>query len=158
MKKKLTFGIALGLAGLTILLATVASKSATTLTQAQNVELLKAREAVWRAWFADDRAALERFLPEDTIAINNGAEKWEHRAEVLESAKQFADGGGKLTSLSFPHVEIQSFGDVAILYSLWTTATEVHGQRSVSSGRATEIFVRRNGQWLNTGWHLDSCK
>lgn len=54
----------------------------------------------------------ERVLPEDTIAINNGAEKWEHRAEVLEAAKQFAAGGGKLIHLSFPHTEVQSFGDV----------------------------------------------
>jgi ketosteroid isomerase-like protein len=158
MRNKLALGIALGLASLTILPATGADKSATTLTQTQYAELLRAREAVWRAWFADDRAALEKVLPEDTIAINNGDEKWEHRAEVLASAKQFGADGGKLIHLSFPHVEVQSFGDVAVLYSLWTTETEAHGQHSVSSGRATEIFVRRNGQWLNAGWHLDSGK
>lgn len=148
----------MGLAALATVVATGADKPATTLTQTQYAELLNAREAVWRAWFADDRAALEKVLPEDTIAINNGAEKWEHRAEVLESAKQFAAGGGKLISLSFPHVEVQSFGDVAILYSLWTAEIEVNGQHSVSSVRATEVFVRRKGQWLNPGWHLDSGK
>ncbi len=158
MRNKLVSGIALGLASLGILAATATDKSATSLTQTEYAELLKAREAAWRAWFADDHAALEKVLPEDTIAINNGDEKWEHRAEVLESAKQFASDGGKLISLSFPRVEVQTFGDVAVLYSLWTTETEVHGQRSVSSGRATEIFVRRNGRWLNPGWHLDSGK
>jgi ketosteroid isomerase-like protein len=158
MKNKLAFGIALGLAALTILPAIGADRSATILTDTQYAELLRVREAVWRAWFADDRAKLEEILPEDTIAINNGAEKWEHRAEILESAKHFAAGGGKLIHLSFPHVEVQSFGDVAILYSLWTAEIEVAGQHSVNSGRATEIFVRRNGQWLNTGWHLDSGK
>jgi ketosteroid isomerase-like protein len=158
MKTKLALGIALGLAALTILPATGADKSLTTLTQTQYAELLRVQEAVWRAWFADDRAVLDKVLPEDTIAINYGAEKWEHRAEILESAKQFAAGGGKLIHLSFPHVEVQSFGDVAILYSLWTAEIEVDGQHSTNSGRATEIFVRRHGQWLNTGWHLDSGK
>jgi ketosteroid isomerase-like protein len=158
MKNKLALGIALGLASLTIAPAAGADKTATTLTQTRYAELLRAREAVWRAWFANDRVALEKALPEDIIAINNGDEKWQHRAEVLESAKQFAADGGKLIQLSFPQVEIQSFGDVAVLYSLWTTETEVHGQRSINSGRATEVFVRRNGQWLNAGWHLDSGK
>jgi len=23
-------------------------------------------------------------------------------------------------------------------------------------GRATEVFVRQNGMWVNPGWHLDS--
>ena len=155
---KLAFGIILGLAALTILPAIGAGEPATTFAQTQYEELLRAREAVWRAWFADDRATLEKVLPDDVIAINNGAEKWEHRAEVLEGAKQFAAGGGKLIHLSFPQTEVQAFGDVAILYSLWTTEIEFHGQHSVSSGRATEIFVSRNGQWLNTGWHLDSGK
>jgi len=132
--------------------------SAASATESQRAELLRAREAIWRAWFANDRAALEKLLPEDTIAINNGEEKWEHRAEVLESAKKFAADGGKLIQLSFPHVEVQVFADVAVLYSLWTTETETHGKRTVSSGRATEVFVKRNGQWLNAGWHLDSGK
>jgi ketosteroid isomerase-like protein len=158
VRNKLALGIALGLASLTILPSTRADKFATTLTQTQYAELLRAREAVWRAWFANDRAALERLLPEDAIAINNGDERWERRTEVLESSKQFAANGGKLIHLSFPHVEVQSFGDVAVLYSLWSTETEAHGQRIASSGRATEIFVRRNGQWLNAGWHLDSGK
>jgi SnoaL-like domain len=92
------------------------------------------------------------------LPSTNGDEKWEHRAEVLESAKRFVTGGGKVIHLSFPHLEIQSFGDVAILYSLWTTDTEAHGQHSVSSGRATEIFLRCNAQWLNVGCHLDSGK
>jgi len=32
------------------------------------------------------------------------------------------------------------------------------GKRSVTSGRVTEIFVRRNGKWTNPGWHTDSEK
>jgi ketosteroid isomerase-like protein len=158
MRIILMFAIALALISLSILPATAGDKSASTLTHAQYAELLNAREAVWKAWFANDRATLEKLLPEDTIAINNGEEQWERRAEVLETAKQFAADGGKLISLAFPRVEVQAFGNVAVLYSLWSTETERHGQRTVSSGRATEVFVRRDGQWLNSGWHLDSGK
>jgi ketosteroid isomerase-like protein len=48
------------------------------------------------------------------------------------------------------------FGDTAILYSQFLYQTEANGNRSTSSGRATEVFVRRNGKWVNVGWHLDS--
>ncbi len=126
------------------------------LNPVERAELLKTREAVWRAWFTNDRETLEKFLPGELIGINNGEEKWDTRAIALEGAAQFAAEGKRLVRLEFPHTEIQVFGDVAVLYSLFTTETEVHGQRTVSSGRATEIFVRRDGYWLNAGWHLDS--
>lgn len=158
MQNKLISAIALALISLSVSPATARDRSASALTQSQYTELLNAREAVWKAWFANDRATLEKLLPEDTLAINNGEEQWERRAEVLETAKQFAEDGGKLIHLSFPRVEVQALGNVAVLYSLWSTETERHGQRTVSSGRATEVFVRRHGQWLNSGWHLDSGK
>jgi hypothetical protein len=128
------------------------------LSQADRTELLQVREAVWRAWFTNDRTALEKFLPADLVGINNGDEKWDTREIAIEGAAQFAANGGKLLRLEFPRTEIQSYGDVVVLYSLFTTETEVHGQSTVNSGRSTEIFVRRNGQWLNPGWHLDSGK
>jgi hypothetical protein len=45
---------------------------------------------------------------------------------------------------------------VAILYTTWSYTLEVEGKAQTSSGRGTEIFVRRDGQWVNSGWHLDS--
>jgi AraC-like DNA-binding protein len=149
MKSNLLRGTALGLASFTIL-------PVNGLAQDQYREVLRAQDTVWRAWFANDQATLEKVLPEKVIAINNGQDRWEHRAQILESAKRFAADGDKLIRLSFPHVEAQFFDDVAILYSHWETETEVHGKPVVSSGRATEIFVHRNGKWLNAGWHLDS--
>jgi len=35
--------------------------------------LLESREAVWRAFFANDRAALERLVPEETLTVEPGA-------------------------------------------------------------------------------------
>jgi Domain of unknown function (DUF4440) len=77
---------------------------------------------------------------------------------VFQSAAEFQSAGNKLIRLEFPHTEIQHFGDVAIVWSDYLVETESHGKRSVSSGRASEIFVCHNGQWTNPGWHTDSTK
>ena len=32
----------------------------------------------------------------------------------------------------------------------------MNGQRSITKGRGTEIFVKRGNELVNVGWHLDS--
>lgn len=118
--------------------------------------ILTAREAVWKAWFSNDRAALERLIPEETIAIDQ--EGWSDRAAIFAGAKRFADSGGKLVKLEFPKTEIQVYGNTVIVYTTYLFETEVKGQRSTASGRATEMFVRRGDELVNVGWHMDSCK
>ena len=129
-----------------------------TLTSAQREQLLKEREAVWRAWFANRQAELDVVIPADTLAINAGEEAWADRDAVLTSARQFAQAGGKLVRLEYPKTEIRVYGDVAILYTTYLLETETNGQRQTQAGRGTEILVRRNGRWVNPGWHLDSGK
>ncbi|MGA3225507.1 MAG: nuclear transport factor 2 family protein [Acidobacteriaceae bacterium] len=121
-------------------------------------QLLTVREAVWRSWFANDVRTLRQLVPPGTIVISAGEPQWKHQTEVLQSAVQFQADGGKLVRLEFPRTEIQRFGDVAILYSEYTVETEMKGKRSVSSGRATEVFVLHDGQWTNPGWHTDAEK
>jgi ketosteroid isomerase-like protein len=121
-------------------------------------ELLKTREAVWRAWFANDTKALEALVPPDTIVISAGEEKWKHQAEIFQSAADFQAKGGKLIRLEFPRTEVQRYGDVAITYSQYLYETEMDGKRSVTTGRVTETFVLRNGKWTNPGWHTDEEK
>jgi hypothetical protein len=58
--------------------------------------LLAKREAVWKAWFANDRPVLEKMIPQEAIAINSGSKDWSNRDAILASAKAFADGGSKL--------------------------------------------------------------
>jgi ketosteroid isomerase-like protein len=116
------------------------------------------RETVWRAWFANDTKALEKLVPADTIVISAGEEKWKNQTEVFQSAAEFQAGGGKLIRLEFPRTEIQRFGDVAIIWSQYLVEMETNGKRSLTSGRVTEVFVRRHGQWTNPGWHTDSTK
>lgn len=128
---------------------------ARTITPEIRERILAAREAVWKAWFANDRPLLEKLIPEEAIAINDGEENWSNRAAILEGAKRFADNGGKLVRLEFPKTEIQVYGDTIIIYTNYVYETEVNGKRSTSSGRGTEMFVRRGNDLVNVGWHLD---
>jgi ketosteroid isomerase-like protein len=121
-------------------------------------ELLKVRETVWRAWFDNDTNALQKLVPPDTIVISSGEEKWKKQADIFRTAAEFQAAGGKLRRLEFPRTEVQRFGDVAIIWSQYLVETETGGKRSVDSGRVTEIFVRREGQWTNPGWHTDAFK
>jgi hypothetical protein len=117
--------------------------------------LLDAREAVWRAWFSNDREQLDELIPPETIAIDAGEEKWRYHDDVLSGSREFVASGGKLVKLKFPETEIQLYGPAAILYSKYQLATAVNGKTNTHSGRATEVFVHRGGKWLNAGWHLD---
>jgi hypothetical protein len=121
-------------------------------------ELLRARDAVWRAWFAGDINILEQFVPPETIVMSGGEREWKHQAEVLRSSSEFHAKGGKLIRLEFPRTEVQHFGDVAVVWSSYVLETEVDGKRSVGSSRVTEIFVWRHGLWTNPGWHTDDEK
>jgi hypothetical protein len=121
-------------------------------------QVLTAREAVWRAYFANDQAALKRLIPDEVIAIDNGVEEWSNRAAILMSAQRFADSGGKLVRLEFPKTELQIYGNTIIVYTTYSYEIEMTGKRTTQSGRGTEIFVRRGNELVNTGWHLDAEK
>jgi hypothetical protein len=121
-------------------------------------QLLDAREAVWRAYFVNDRATLEKLIPEETLTIEAGDNAWGNRQTVFASAARFAQGGGKLVKLEFPKTEIQCYGFTAVVYSNYLIEVDINGQRSQQAGRVTELFVQRNGQWVNPGWHMDSGK
>ncbi len=126
--------------------------------QESDRELLQVREAVWRAWFAGDIKSLRELVPAETIVMSGGEKEWKNQADVLRTAADFHAQGGNLVRLEFPRTEVQHFGDVAIVWSDFLVETEMSGKSSVSTGRASEVFVRRNGHWLNPGWHTDSTK
>ncbi len=60
-----------------------------------NAELLKVRETVWRAWFANDTKALRELVPPDTIVISAGEENWKNQAQVLSIRGRFPCRRGK---------------------------------------------------------------
>lgn len=121
-------------------------------------DLLAARDAAWRSFFADDpAAAIEKTLDPEVIAIQENQEKWETRSHLIAVAKGMQKQGIKLVRLEFPRTEIQLFGDTAILYYTYIIEEAAEGKSSgVDAGRGTEVFVRRDGRWIDVGWHLDS--
>ena len=121
-------------------------------------ELLRAREIVWRAWFAGDIKTLEELVPPETIVMSGGEKEWKHQSDVLRSSTAFHSKGGRLVRLEFPRTEVQHFGVVAIVWSSYFLETEVDGKRSLGSSRVTEIFVWQHGRWTNPGWHTDEEK
>jgi ketosteroid isomerase-like protein len=135
---------------------TVSAQTHTKPTESERKELLTVRRLVWDSYFNNDRTQLTRLIGEDFLTINPGEEHWQDKAEFLAGAQGFAEHQGKLVSLTFPRTEIQEFGDVAVLYSIVRITMESGGKRESLNCRSTEVFQKREGQWVNTGAHVDS--
>jgi len=117
--------------------------------------LLTARAAVWHAWFAGDQKALTKLLPPELVTISpDPARPIGTRDSELAGSREFAAAGGKLTRLAFPTTEIQAYGNTAVIYTSYEMTLQSGGDTRTERGMATEVFVQRDGQWLNTGWQL----
>jgi hypothetical protein len=122
---------------------------------AQNPDLMRVQREVWEVFFAGDTARLRALTP-GLIAIDGGSTTFSDQESMVRSSARFHAGGGRLVELTFPVLRVQRFGDVAIVYSKYRLVTVMGGDTSRQGGRATEVFVRQNGAWVNPGWHLDS--
>jgi hypothetical protein len=118
-------------------------------------DVLAAREAAWRSYFAGDTKTLGDLLPPEFIGINMGDVPFSDRASELEGAKSFAARGGRLVRLAFPETRAQRFGDVVVLYGRFEVVILSDGGEQTLRGRLTEVFVKRDGKWVHPGWHLD---
>jgi Domain of unknown function (DUF4440) len=116
--------------------------------------LMKAREAVWRAWFGGDEAALRTLLPPETIALAAGSDGWSTRDAIITSSLDFSRAGGTLVRLEFPRTDVQQYGATAILYTSYVFETNTNGRTASERGKAIEIFVRQQNGWVNSGWQL----
>ena len=120
-------------------------------------ELLTIREAAWRTWFVNDRAGFERVVPDELVALGWDGGPWQDRTQTIAGMAEFAKSGQTLTTLEFPRNVFQRYGDAVILYtSFRIVLTDRAGAAQEVTGRGTEIFVRRRGRWIHTGWHLDT--
>lgn len=120
----------------------------------ERAALLKAREAVWRAWFAGDEGSLTRLLPPELITIEPGSTTFGSFKSTVDGSRGFAGSGGQLTRIAFPSTEFQVYGNTAILYTSYEMDLTIGGQTNTQRGMATEVFVLKDGQWVNTGWQL----
>jgi len=119
-------------------------------------QLLAARERAWRSFFQEDTSALEDILAPELIAIQENSVAWGERAGLISLAESMQDRGVELTRLEFPRTEIQVCDDTAFLYYTYIMEQRLGEQAAVHAGRGTEIFVRRDGRWVDVGWHLDN--
>ena len=117
-------------------------------------ELETAREAVWRAWFAGDSAALTRLIPPALAA--GSASGWEDRPASIANAQRSAAAGVRLLEIRFDSSTTTLKGHTAVMQARFTYVLEAPGgQRRTVSGRATEVFVRQNDRWVNPFWYLE---
>ena len=124
------------------------------LSEEQKKPILAAREAVWRAWYGGDTKALADLLPPELIVMHSGSSDFGSHASIVAASAEFAKSGGKLTRLTFPRTEFQRYGNTVIIYTTYELDIEQGGKVKTERGKATEVFVRRGGKWLNTGWQL----
>jgi Domain of unknown function (DUF4440) len=123
---------------------------------ATKAQLLTLREAAWRTFFSNDQAGFQRVVPAELLAMGWDGGSWDDRAQTMANMAAFAKSGQKLTTLEFPRTEFQRYGDVVILYTTFRIVLQrTDGTSTETTGRGTEVFVRRGGQWAHTAWHLD---
>ncbi len=77
--------------------------------QDERAQILKVRESVWRAWFANDTKALERLVPADAIVISSDEAKWKNQSDILRTAAEFQAERRKIDP-----VGISTDGDSAV--------------------------------------------
>lgn len=118
-------------------------------------EVLRLREAAWRAWFGGDEAALRSMLPAEFIGLDMADGPFSDLDKTLAESRAYRAGGGRLVRLEFPETRAQRLGDVIVLYGRYSVVLESEGKESTFAGRLTEIFVQREGRWWHPGWHLD---
>jgi Domain of unknown function (DUF4440) len=121
-------------------------------------QVLRLREIAWRTWFANDQEGFKRVVPHELLAFNWDGGPWEDREETLKGMSEFAKSGLTLASLEFPDNVLQKYGETIILYTTFRVVL-AHGDGSTQTitGRGTEVFVKRRGRWIHTGWHLDKA-
>jgi hypothetical protein len=137
------------------LVAQAAPRVSRTLTGTEMANLEAVRKAVWVDWFTGDTASLRKVLGPELVAIAAGVQHWQSLDEALAASAGFKASGGTLVSVSFDSTLTHRFGETVIMFSHYTVVTESAGRRQVQKGKATEVFVRSNGHWVHTSWHLD---
>jgi len=130
----------------------VVSRTSDVIDDTTRAAVLAARDAIWRAWFAHDTAALRRLLPRSTTAGEGGG--WESREEIVAGSLQSAASGRRLVGIRFDDTRIHANGNVVVVFSNYTLDLEHEGRRNTVTGSASEVFVRTDGGWQNPFWYL----
>jgi ketosteroid isomerase-like protein len=106
-------------------------------------ELLKLEEQFAEAIIKNDPGAIERLVTDDWIIINadGGIIDKERFLGVIKS--------GALTHemMESDNMRVRVYADSAVVTALTRTQGKFMGQEFSTHERATDVFVRRDGQW-----------
>lgn len=128
--------------------------SRTSVDAKTRTELERARDVIWRSWFAGDSATLDRVLA-GALAAGDAVDGWADRKRVIADSREFAKNGGKLIDLKFDSTAIELHGKVAVMTARYSfTTADRSGRRETTRGYAVEIFVNEKGAWTHPFWHL----
>lgn len=116
--------------------------------------LLKARDEVWHACLTLDIPGIEATIPDELVGLEAVGQDWSTKEGLLRYAKANQSKRPALVKLEFPRTDIHAYGDVVTLYTTYAYSLKRGDEVKEHSGHATETFVRRDGRWLNSGWHL----
>ncbi len=120
-------------------------------------KILALREQAWRAWFSNDVKGFEATVPEELVGIGWSDGPWQDRKSTIEDMQEFAKSGQYIARLEFVHNVFQQYENVIVLYSKFEIdLKQTDGVVNPVKGRCSEIFVKRKGKWIHTGWHLDN--
>ena len=132
-----------------------APRVASTLPASERAELEKIRKDVWVMWFAGDTAGMRKVLGPELVALSADEPRWATLEMTLAKSAEFKASGGRLSAVRFDSTTIHRFGDAVVMFSKYEIDLDNNGQKAMVKGRATEVFVRANGKWVHTSWHLD---
>jgi hypothetical protein len=136
--------------------AQAAPRVASRLSGSELTTLEAVRKAVWVDWFSGDTTALRHALGPELVAMGIGTPHWQSLDETIASSAKFKADGGRFVSVSFDSTTTHCFGNVVVMFSHFAVTTEGASGQTTRKGRATEVFVRSNNQWVHTSWHLDA--
>jgi hypothetical protein len=119
------------------------------------LQLVAARDTVWRAFFRNDTALLHRYIPPAAATAEGAAAmRWSTRDDIMAAAG-FASSKSRLIDVTFENTQIVSSGHSALVQSNYQVIIESGERRDTTRGRATELFVRQGTTWVNPYWQLE---
>jgi ketosteroid isomerase-like protein len=97
--------------------------------------------------------ALEHMTLPDYIAVGGPFGRTIGREVMLKQAKEFLFNS-TIEDWSVTDLQIRRHGDVCVCSYLWTERGKHSGKAYEIGGVATDVLVRREGQWLIQAHHV----
>ena len=106
-------------------------------------DVTQAVEALRKAWFDKDKAALDKLTAEQLSYGHSGA--------VVQAKAEFIDGGmsrkATVKSLTFPDLKVVTAGNNAISRHRWLSESELDGKTTNTEIGILEVWTKGDGGW-----------